>query len=328
MLIKRLKIYLVVLVLFGSAPRISCFIGCEQLETSLETMNSYLQNLTQSLVEYRQMYQLHMEELRRNMKSPENHETRELSTHPGTLPSLVEKTTDNLSVINFYSTTDGVMITELQHINEKREETTQTCFDFRNSPSGIYQQILRNEFEAFCDNDYSTGGWTVIQNRFNGSVDFNRGWKAYQEGFGDLEGEFWLGLEKIHQLTSSKQHELHVVLEDFEGNSKVATYDDFRLADEAERYKLKSVGRYNGTAGDELTHLLGQVFNTFDADNDSAANFKCTKWWYSYNCGYSNLNGNYLGQGAELDCKGMYWYYFHNSCYSLKSSRMMIRAKV
>ena len=36
----------------------------------------------------------------------------------------------------------------------------------------------------------------------NGTVDFYRGWKEYRNGFGDLQAEFWLGNEKIHQITN------------------------------------------------------------------------------------------------------------------------------
>ena len=32
------------------------------------------------------------------------------------------------------------------------------------------------------------------QRRQDGNVDFNRGWKDYEDGFGSLTGEFWYGL--------------------------------------------------------------------------------------------------------------------------------------
>jgi hypothetical protein len=48
--------------------------------------------------------------------------------------------------------------------------------------------------------------WTVIQRRINGTIDFYREWNDYKNGFGDLQTEFWLGNEKIHQLTNQGQY--------------------------------------------------------------------------------------------------------------------------
>ena len=69
-------------------------------------------------------------------------------------------------------------------------------------------------FDVFCDQTTDGGGWTVFQKRLNGSVDFYRYWNDYKRGFGDLNSEFWLRLDKIHRLTSYNNNTLRVDLEE------------------------------------------------------------------------------------------------------------------
>lgn len=33
----------------------------------------------------------------------------------------------------------------------------------------------------------------MIQRRINGSINFHRGWKEYENGFGPIDGEHWIG---------------------------------------------------------------------------------------------------------------------------------------
>jgi len=100
-------------------------------------------------------------------------------------------------------------------------------------------------FDAFCDQTTAGGGWTVFQKRMDGSVDFYRVWTDYKRGFGNLNGEFWLGLDKIHRLSSSGKYKLRVDLEDFAGNTVYAEYDSFGVGSEGTKYQL-SVGNYSG----------------------------------------------------------------------------------
>lgn len=44
----------------------------------------------------------------------------------------------------------------------------------------IFATLLFLFCQVFCNMDLSGGGWTVIQHREDGSVDFQRGWKEYK----------------------------------------------------------------------------------------------------------------------------------------------------
>ena len=101
------------------------------------------------------------------------------------------------------------------------------------------------EFEVFCDHNTSGGGWTVFQKRRDGSVDFYRAWDDYKRGFGNLTGEFWLGLDKIHRLTVNSSNKLRVDLERFNGDSAFAEYSSISVANEIAKYRLK-LGYYSG----------------------------------------------------------------------------------
>ena len=116
--------------------------------------------------------------------------------------------------------------------------------------SGVYTIDPDNAgaFDVFCDQTTAGGGWTVLQKRLDGSVDFYRGWDDYKRGFGNLNGEFWLGLDKIHRLTKQRSR-LRVDLEDTTGKTAYAEYDFFGVASENIKYKL-SLGTYSGMCFD------------------------------------------------------------------------------
>ena len=100
-------------------------------------------------------------------------------------------------------------------------------------------------FEVFCDQKTSGGGWTVFQKRLDGSVSFYNYWDDYKNGFGNLNGEFWLGLDKIYRLTEKKRNRLRVDLEETTGNTAYAEYDMFAVTNETTKYKL-SLGTFSG----------------------------------------------------------------------------------
>lgn len=139
-------------------------------------------------------------------------------------------------------------------------------------------------FKVWCELEKYDGGWLVIQRRFDGFVDFYRNWTEYKNGFGDVEGEFWLGLERIHQLTKEGTWELIVEMKNFSDSYEYARYSEFALGNENEKYALSKLGTYSGTAGDYLKYHKDSKFSTFDRDNDASSNNCAEKyhgaWWY------------------------------------------------
>ncbi|XP_044039708.1 angiopoietin-1 isoform X2 [Siniperca chuatsi] len=108
------------------------------------------------------------------------------------------------------------------------------------SVSGLYHIYIGNRTEpvqVYCDMETAGGGWTVFQRRFNGSVDFQRSWREYKMGFGDVLGEHWLGNEALHLLTSQGQYSLRVELRDWEENPAHSQYDRFTLTNERQQYR-------------------------------------------------------------------------------------------
>ncbi|XP_025788837.1 angiopoietin-2 isoform X2 [Puma concolor] len=206
------------------------------------------------------------------------------------------------------------------------------AFKSGRTANGIYTLVFPNsteEIKAYCDMETAGGGWTIIQRREDGSVDFQRTWNEYKVGFGNPSGEHWLGNEFVFQVTNQQPYVLKIHLKDWEGNEAYSLYEHFSLSSEEFNYRIHLQG-LTGTAG-KISSISqpGNDFSTKDADNDKCI-CKCSQmltggWWFDA-CGPSNLNGMYYPQRQNTNkFSGIKWYYWKGSGYSLKATTMMIR---
>uniref|UniRef100_A0A8C8G3R7 Tenascin XB n=1 Tax=Oncorhynchus tshawytscha TaxID=74940 RepID=A0A8C8G3R7_ONCTS len=176
---------------------------------------------------------------------------------------------------------------------------------------------------VYCDQVTDGGGWTVFQRRMDGKTDFFRGWKNYSKGFGELSGEFWLGNENLHNLTSMAPMTLRVDLR--AGDESVfAKYSAFTVDTVRRNYALKVSG-YSGTAGDSMSYHNARMFSTRDRDPTPFIT-RCAMsyrggWWYK-NCHEANLNGLY---DTSVNHQGVIWTAWKGKDLSIPFTEMKLR---
>ncbi|XP_074085197.1 fibrinogen gamma chain isoform X2 [Macrotis lagotis] len=241
-----------------------------------------------------------------------------------------------------------------------QETTGKDCQDIANkgaSVSGLYfvkPLKAKTQFLVYCEIDSSGNGWTVLQKRVDGSLDFKKNWVQYKEGFGHLSPtgntEFWLGNEKIHLLSTQTTipYALRIELEDWSGKTSTADYAMFKVGPEADKYRLTYGYFIGGDAGDAFdgfdfgddpsdkffTSHLGMQFSTWDNDNDkfegNCAEQDGSGWWMN-KCHAGHLNGVYYQGGIYSKSSttsgydnGIIWATWKSRWYSMKKTTMKI----
>ena len=171
------------------------------------------------------------------------------------------------------------------------------CCDLKefSTPSGIFklQKTPFSCIDAYCNMTADEGGWVVIQrNKPHSQVSFKKTWSHYEEGFGNLNTEFWYGLQNIHFLTRTGQWEMRL---DYQFKNKTWSYlhyNQFSVGSASEEYPLTVKG-FTGVGTDyfESSSLSNIKFSASDNDNSSG---KCATsansgWWYP-NCHKFDIN--------------------------------------
>jgi hypothetical protein len=225
---------------------------------------------------------------------------------------------------------------------------------YRIRPGGV------NELTVFCDMCMrETGeGWIVIQRRVDNSVAFeDKSWQDYKDGFGDYLGNYWMGLDKIHEITQSGTYDLYISFRNQPHylipvtEIEYAVYTNFNVDSEDEYYTMtfdeldnyrSSNGTITNAAGAGLGRHKNLKFSTYDQDNDGISNTDCAGdpggtlyggWWFgddhnSQHCYHVNLNGKFpesiyvSGSGNENAIK---WDGIVISHHSLNNTIMAIR---
>ncbi|XP_071173661.1 fibrinogen-like protein A [Mytilus edulis] len=263
------------------------------------------------------------------VKEIAEHSQDELKTTVSRFEKMFRDLTENITDLIENLENSNRSYTESVSETRRPVKLSRYCSDINagNTKSGVYTIYPENvhTVKAYCNMDVDGGRWTVIQRRQDGLTDFYRTWSDYKNGFGSLNGSFWLGNDNIHKLTSGGRYELRVDLSDWEEGTWYAVYKTFKVENESSKYKL-TVGDYSGTAGDQLTYHNGCKFSTMDQDNDPNSD-NCAKrakggWWYK-SCHVSNLNGIHE-KGMSDEWTSVTWSKSGGKHY-LKFSRMMIR---
>jgi len=158
----------------------------------------------------------------------------------------------------------------------------------------------------------------LIQQNVDGSNFFNRSWAEFKVGFGDPSDNYWLGNDLLSRLTANNSYKLKFDLQSRSNTSNwyYAEYSTFIVLTEADNYKLQVAG-YSGNAGrDAFIYNNGQMFSTYDRDNDLRSSLHCAAYfgggfWYKgcYACGVNSVlyfKWDGLPGGASLQSSRMW----------------------
>ncbi|KAJ2954456.1 hypothetical protein O0L34_g2732 [Tuta absoluta] len=185
-------------------------------------------------------------------------------------------------------------VKELQPVESEYQDLVRQlprdCSRVTGAP-GVY--LIRpghSPVEAWCAN-----GSTLLQRRFNGTVEFNRKFTEYVREFGDPAAEFWLGLDAMHRLTADNCSSMRIDMTDIYGGGWYAQYEHFSVGDSGSGYVLEVSG-FKGNASDAFEYQNHMEFSAIDRDRD-ISNTHCAGnyeggWWFSH-CQHVNINGKY-----------------------------------
>uniref|UniRef100_A0A8C6TDT9 Angiopoietin-like 3 n=1 Tax=Neogobius melanostomus TaxID=47308 RepID=A0A8C6TDT9_9GOBI len=318
-----------------------------QLQTKVGTLEEKLQGLSQSMVPPEQIGEIStlkdvieaQEKTITNLLQAVQEQHDQLDNQKLKIKNLEEK----LSNDNFQDTMEKSMesdpsspdMFEYLMVNSTGKETRKS-----NLPSDCSELYVKGEvnsgiyvikpnhsepFNVYCEMT-PDGGATVVQRRIDGSVDFDQTWEKYEKGFGNLERDHWLGLQKFYGIAQQGDYILRVDLEDWRDGKHWAEYR-FWLDGPSTHYTIH-LSQFSGDLADALANITGIQFSTKDThQNQNCPRHYTGGWWFD-SCRETNLNGRYLwlrAKGRAMRRKGIHWRPSTGPSFSLKTTKISIR---
>jgi len=115
---------------------------------------------------------------------------------------------------------------------------------------------------------------------------FAKTFAEYKTGFSS-NGEFWLGLDKLHTLTIGGSYGLRVKMKDWNNKEYTAVYSSFKVGP-GDGYVLSISGfdSKSSTLRDSMAMHNGMMFSAKDKDQDAHTRASCSNaysnagWWF------------------------------------------------
>ena len=175
-------------------------------------------------------------------------------------------------------------------------------------------------------------GWIIIQRRVDASVSFEKTWDEYVAGFGDVDGNFWLGLEVLHDLTEAQPMSLQIDVVPCNIPAISIPYQQIHVGDATSKYRLTITSDTPGdnTPYNSMNYHSGIRFSTYDNDNDITSSRHCAEefragWWFK-SCGRVYLNGVYSCDSV-LEPHHIRMFYLNDNEYEpIRTVTMKLRA--
>ena len=170
--------------------------------------------------------------------------------------------------------------------------------------------------------------------RQDGLVSFSKSWEDYKNGFGLINGDFWLGNEYVHSLTAQKKYDLRFDAWDVNDDHTYGLLTNFRIGSEDQKYQLgfdNYLGNFSSSFKEDMNDFQTIYFSTYDQDNNVNNNRNCATtykggWWFIAKT--TSLTTKYKIKSCYykfcLTCQ----FQWHIQSLNLKKTDMMIRIHV